>query len=584
MTRPQESLDFTTHDGQRLHYRHWPATADHRNGAIVLFHRGHEHGGRMAHLVDELDLPGVAFFAWDARGHGASDGVRGDAPDFATYARDVQTFFDHLAAHHRQAAADTIVIAQSVGAVIIASWLHDYAPDIRAAVLAAPAFKVKLYIPLALPCLRLATRLSDKVFIKSYVRASLLTHDPERQRSYATDPAISRQISARILIGLADTSRRIVDDADTIDTPIQLLLSGRDHVVDRRPQLDFLARLPHPDKECHLLEGFFHDTLGERDRHLALAPMRRFILRQLEAPALPLSRLAAHLHGQGCAKAEALGRPLAAGSLKAGYWRLMRAALRVSARLSSSLKVGIERGFDSGAMLDQVYRHRAESSSRLGRLIDRVHLDAIGWRGIRLRRRHLEELISLAAARLRDEGRQLHLVDIAAGHGRYILSAVAAMDPAPDSVLLRDYSEHNVAAGRAMIQQMGLADRVRFNAGDAFDRASLARLSPAPTLAVVSGLYELYCDNDRVMDSLCGLADSMAEGSRLIVTNQPWHPQLTFIARALSSHRQGEPWVMRCRSQYEMRQLLHASGFVVETLRIDPWGIFSVMLARRLPQ
>ena len=44
-------------------------------GAIVLFHRGHEHGGRIAHLVDELDLPDFAFFAWDARGHGRSPGA-----------------------------------------------------------------------------------------------------------------------------------------------------------------------------------------------------------------------------------------------------------------------------------------------------------------------------------------------------------------------------------------------------------------------------------------------------------------------------------------------------------------------------
>jgi len=33
-----------------------------------MFHRGHEHSGRLAHLVDELDLPDCDFFAWDARG------------------------------------------------------------------------------------------------------------------------------------------------------------------------------------------------------------------------------------------------------------------------------------------------------------------------------------------------------------------------------------------------------------------------------------------------------------------------------------------------------------------------------------
>ena len=78
--RPVEEKTFQTHDGVALFYRHWPAITQPRKGAILLFHRGHEHSGRMAHLADELDLPDHAFFAWDARGHGRSPGERGFSP------------------------------------------------------------------------------------------------------------------------------------------------------------------------------------------------------------------------------------------------------------------------------------------------------------------------------------------------------------------------------------------------------------------------------------------------------------------------------------------------------------------------
>ena len=144
--REQQAHTFSTHDGAELFYRHWPATAnDGPRKAIVLFHRGHEHSGRIAHLVDELDLPQFDFFAWDARGHGQSPGERGDSPSFATSARDVQTFCDHIGATYGIEEENFAVIAQSVGAVIAATWVHDYAPKIRALVLASPAFKVKLY-------------------------------------------------------------------------------------------------------------------------------------------------------------------------------------------------------------------------------------------------------------------------------------------------------------------------------------------------------------------------------------------------------------------------------------------------------
>ena len=147
--RAPNELHFQTHDGESLFYRHWPATGATRRGAIVLFHRGHEHGARMAHLVDELDLPDFDFYAWDARGHGRSPGQRGYSPSFGTSVRDVQTFVQHIGTAHGVPDQDIHVVAQSVGAVLIATWAHDYAPKVRGLTLASPAFKVKLYVPFA---------------------------------------------------------------------------------------------------------------------------------------------------------------------------------------------------------------------------------------------------------------------------------------------------------------------------------------------------------------------------------------------------------------------------------------------------
>ena len=87
---------FQTHDGAEIFYRYWPATNGDAAGAIVLFHRGHEHGGRMAHLVDELRMPDHAFYAWDARGHGRSPGERGYSPSFAASVRDVDCFMREI--------------------------------------------------------------------------------------------------------------------------------------------------------------------------------------------------------------------------------------------------------------------------------------------------------------------------------------------------------------------------------------------------------------------------------------------------------------------------------------------------------
>jgi hypothetical protein len=84
-----------------------------------------------------------------------------------------------------------------------------------------------------------------------------------------------------------------------------------------------------------------------------------------------------------------------------------------------------------------------------------------------------------------------------------------------------------------------------------------------------------------VSRSLAGFAEALAPGGLLIYTGQPWHPQLEFIGRALTSHRDGQPWVMRRRSQQEMDQLTKTNGFHKLTQRVDEWGIFTVSMARK---
>lgn len=583
--REAQDQTFTTHDGVQLFYRHWPATTAEGEArkAVLLFHRGHEHSGRIAHLVDELNLPGLDFFAWDARGHGLSPGERGDSPSFATSVRDVQTFCDHLSATYQIDEQNMAVIAQSVGAVILSTWVHDYAPRIRSLVLASPAFKVKLYVPLARQGLALMRKFRGNFFVNSYVKARFLSHDLQRVASYDSDPLITKAISVNVLLGLYDAAARVVADAQAIQVPTQLLISGADFVVHRKPQEQFFERLGSLHKEKHILPGFFHDTLGEKNRATAIASVRRFILQNFERPLERPSLLAADRLGLTCAESESLAAPLPHNSLRDRYWRMTRASMRLGSRLSSGVKLGFDTGFDSGSTLDYVYRNTPTGTSVVGRMIDRNYLNSIGWRGIRQRKLHVEELLRLAMEKLRDQGGEVRIVDIAAGHGRYILEALQGVNPLPESILLRDYSDINVRDGSALIREKGLEHIARFVKGDAFNRADLAALEPKPSLAVVSGLYELFAANQMVGDSLAGLATAVEPGGFLVYTGQPWHPQLELIARALTSHREGQAWVMRRRTQAEMDQLVEAAGFRKVTMRVDEWGIFSVSLAQRVP-
>jgi alpha-beta hydrolase superfamily lysophospholipase len=575
-TRIAEEHTFATFDGTELFYRHWRGEG---KKAIVLFHRGHEHGGRLQDVVDALGMPDYDCFAWDARGLGRSPGIRGYAANFGVFLKDADCFVRHVSAHYAIAIQDMAVIAQSVGAVIAAAWVHDYAPDIRCLVLASPALKVKLYVPFARQLLTLKQKIKPGGFVNSYVKAKFLTHDEVRIKSYNSDPLITRPIAETILLELYQVASRLVKDAAAITTPTQLLVSGSDWVVHQEPMKQLFMNLGAESKEYHEFPGFFHDTLGEKDRRLPLAKARRFIEKHFSAPFAPPDLKHADTQGFTFVEATMLNSSLAPLSLKSLYYSLTKANIRLCGHISTGLKLGIDTGFDSGSTLDYVYENNPRGHGIIGRFVDKTYLESIGWRGIRIRKLHIELLLGKAAALLRETGSPVRILDIAAGHGRYILDSAASVKA--DNILLRDYSDLNVAAGQAMIHKRGLDQTARFESGDAFDTKSIASVTPEPTLVVVSGLYELFADNALIRASLSGISQAVAAGGYLIYTNQPWHPQLELIARTLTSHRRNQSWVMRRRTQREMDQLVAEAGFEKVDQYSDSWGIFSVSLARR---
>ncbi len=328
-----------------MFYREWPAREAGRN-ALVLIHRGHEHSGRLQDLVDELALPDCAIFAWDARGHGRSPGVRGDAPSFGALVRDLDCFAHHIAATHGIPIERTALVASSLGAVIASAWVHGYAPPLRGLVLAAPAFRVKLYVPFAVPLLRLRSRLTGRSFLRSYVRGRWLTHDDDAARAYDNDPLVSPDISVDVLLGLHDAATRIVADAGAIRVPTLVLTAGSDRVVRAAPQRRFVERLSSAVKEQIVYPSLRHGLFQERRRALPIEETRAFLQRAFADEGSAPSLCEADRSGYTKAEFDRLSAPLPPLSAKRLQFAAIRTVMQSIGRLSKGVRVGWRHGFE----------------------------------------------------------------------------------------------------------------------------------------------------------------------------------------------------------------------------------------------
>ena len=194
--------------------------------------------------------------------------------------------------------------------------------------------------------------------------------------------------------------------------------------------------------------------------------------------------------------------------------------LRSVGRLSDGVRLGWRVGFDSGAMMDYVYRNRAAGITPLGRAIDRLYLNSVGWRGIP----HPQGAPGGDAGPCHGLGPGRRAAGACGGHRRRPWSAmcwmpwtggvsraprrccaisVATMSPPVRPWPARSACATSPSSRATPSMAMPCADC----------RRGRASLSPA-------GLYELFPGNDRVRVSLMGLGAAVEEG-RLPDLHQP---------------------------------------------------------------
>ncbi|MDR7375885.1 alpha-beta hydrolase superfamily lysophospholipase/SAM-dependent methyltransferase [Rhodoferax ferrireducens] len=580
----QES-GFDSFDRTRLFYRSWQPVQPRVDGpprALVFLHRGHEHSGRIQPLVEQLGFTQDWAFAWDARGHGHSPGERGDAPSFYALVQDFEAFVRHLQATHGIAAEDIFIVANSVGAVIAATWLHDFAPRVRGVVMAAAAFDINLYVPLAKPALRLALRFKPGLRVTSYIRSRMLTHSAGQALLYDSDALITRNISARVLIDLADTAQRVVDDAHAIDTPVLMLAADKDYVVKQAPQRRFFDGLASRFKRFVLIPDCHHAIFYEDEPQAqqALQASQAFIEECFAQPLPPLSDYhLAHTHSPSAHRYQALQQDMVGSAWEKAFFGLQKAMLDRLGHLSNGMQIGLSQGFDSGASLDYVYRNQAGGRLGVGAVIDQGYLDAIGWRGIRQRKVQLQGLLGELIAQYPAD-QPLRILDIAAGSGRYVLETAKRFQDRPLEITLREINPRNLEQAQELSMELQLKNHIAFQRRDAFDPDSYPEDEAPYDIVIVSGLYELFSDNQRVLQSLQGIAQQLKVGGHLVYTGQPWHPQLLMIAKTLNNHL-GRAWQMRPRPQAEMDALVASVGCRKLRSEVGIAGIFTVSVAQR---
>ncbi|GAF53865.1 alpha/beta fold hydrolase [Psychrobacter sp. JCM 18900] len=490
---------YNAYDGTAIYYRYWLTRAleDIKQAnqplrQVILLHRGHEHSGRLAELGEQFATAGYQVFAWDARGNGRSGGIKDHAESVTELERDLEGFVQLVIGQTGIAIEDTLIVASSIGAVLAAAWVHDYAPNIRGMILGTPALSIRLYLPFAIPSLKVARTLGLMSRVSSYVKAQVLTHDKDAQQAYNADPLISNSISTDLLIDTHATGQRLLDDAGAITVPTFVLCAGKDYVVDKQAERAFYEAINTPIKRWQLYPDSYHAIFHETNKADVFADCIEFAEQVFSAPVQAPDLSTAHLNSASKDKVDRLAiKPFNPN------FAITRFAMQKFGHVSDAIATGLEHGFDSGHSLDHVYYNKPSGQNKFGQAVDKFYLNNIGWQGIRIRREHILELARLALADIEDKNQssnksyQPKLLDIASGHGFYAFDLLTEFVDLQAE--LRDYEMHNIQALHAKAERLAMSNRVMTSQKDAFDPASYINAHTNDTSTDTKKSRSCYC-------------------------------------------------------------------------------------------
>jgi SAM-dependent methyltransferase len=252
------------------------------------------------------------------------------------------------------------------------------------------------------------------------------------------------------------------------------------------------------------------------------------------------------------------------------YHIAMRLLLRSGGQLSDGIRLGYREGFNSGTMVDYVYRNEAHGITPIGRWADRTMLDHPVWRGVRGRRALLvEHLRAVLAAR---PGQVL--LDVAAGPGSYLFE----LAPGSAAVLYagdRDADERARGSARA---KAGGREDIRFVEVDAFDPATWP--AGGIDVLVASGFFDLLVDLVDVRRLLAAGAARTRPGAHWVLTVMEGHTDLALLRDVLVDWDR-KPWIAVTRSAEDVISEAEPLGWTAVRVDREPERLFGVLTLER---
>ena len=281
-------MNITEHEGRRyftgwagldLHFDSWrPAIPS--LAVVVLVHGYAEHHGRYQTTINRLVENGLTVYAYDQRGHGRSEGVRGDAVHFKDLVYDLAAMVD--LAKEGNSTQRIFIIAHSLGASVAVNYASMH-PELAGIVTTGIyVHDAEGYNPAKKVIVRALARIIPLVPIQ-YLDPKRIAVRTGAQDAYRTDPLVYHgNVRVRMGMHFLRLEDYLEGCMERITTPLLILHGEADQLSAAANSRMLYDLAPSTDKTHKHVEGCGHALLQDQDELETTDEVLSWILKRIK--------------------------------------------------------------------------------------------------------------------------------------------------------------------------------------------------------------------------------------------------------------------------------------------------------------
>lgn len=265
---------WKTTDGLNIFAQYWLPSG--KPSAVICFVHGiGDHTTRHTHVAKAMTDAGFAFYTFDQRGHGQSDGKRGYTPSSEAVLSDVDLLIRH--AKEQFPGIPVILYGHSMGGIIVLYYTLKRKPDIAGVISNSSGLhNALLEKPLLVMTARVLGSLLPKLAINNNLDLNGISRDPEVLEAYKTDPLVHDRITMSLGKIMLEACEYSLENAASFSLPV-LLMHGKADIITFASGSEAFAKALPGKSTLVLLDEAYHEIHNEPEKEEVFSTMISWI-------------------------------------------------------------------------------------------------------------------------------------------------------------------------------------------------------------------------------------------------------------------------------------------------------------------